>query len=83
MDGKFAFRAASTVGLEDEVFACSYSRDIKAFFCPRLASPLSVHWHRKLSVSLLDAVGQSLMFVTKYFETYCRGGQRFCLHVTE
>ena len=29
MDGKFAFPAASNVGLEDEVIACCCSRDIK------------------------------------------------------
>ena len=55
VEGKFSFPAASTVGLEleDEVVACCCSRETKAFFCPWLGSPLSVHWRRKLSVSLL------------------------------
>ena len=79
MEGKFAFPVASTVCLEDEVVACCCSQEIKAFFCPWLGSPLSLHWYRKLSVSLLAAVGQSLMFVTKYFEIYCRGGQMLLL----
>ena len=52
MDGKFAFPAASTVGLKDEVVPCCSSRGIKAFFCPLLGNPFSVHWRRKLSVSL-------------------------------
>ena len=56
VDSKFAFPVASTVGLEDEVVACCCSQEIEAFFCPRLVSPLSVHWRRKLSVSLLAAV---------------------------
>ena len=41
------------VGLEDELVACCCSGETKAFFGPWLGSPLSVHWRRKLSVSLL------------------------------
>ena len=63
MDGKFAFPAASTVGLEDEVVACCCSREIRAFFCPWSGSPLSVHWRRKLSVSLLAAIDRDRLLL--------------------